>query len=83
MRSLQRPGLPVYSLYGQTFRPSHPDIGTQHYDRLIGAAWIRRQIEADIEAGLPVAAILAQFATEWADDCRAFECERRPFLLYD
>jgi uncharacterized protein YbbC (DUF1343 family) len=63
--------------------PIQPDTGTQHFDRLIGAAWIRRQIEADIEAGKPTGAILAQLAAEWGDDCRAFEFERRPFLLYD
>ena len=74
----------IRALYPDQFAwlPSHPDTGTQHFDRLIGAAWIRRQIEADVEAGKPVGAILAQFAAEWADDCRAFEFERRPFLLY-
>lgn len=75
----------IRALYPDQFAwlPGHPDTGTQHFDRLIGAAWIRRQIEADVEAGKPVGAILAQFAAEWAEDCRAFEFERRPFLLYD
>ncbi len=62
--------------------PNHPDTGTQHFDRLIGTMWVRRQIEADVNAGKPVDAILAQFAAEWVEDCRAFEFERRPFLLY-
>lgn len=63
--------------------PIDPEAGIQHFDRLIGAAWIRRQIEADVEADKPAGAILARIAAEWADDCHAFELERRPFLLYD
>lgn len=63
--------------------PSHPDTGTQHFDRLIGTARIRQQIETDTEAGRPAGAILAQLATEWAEDCGVFEVERRPFLLYE
>lgn len=63
--------------------PIDPEAGIQHFDRLIGAAWTRRQIEADVEADKPAGAILARIAAEWADDCHAFELERRPFLLYD
>ncbi len=75
----------IRALYPAHFAwlPANPESGLQHFDRLIGAAWLRRQIEADVQAGKPADAILAQFAAEWADDCRAFDYERRPFLLYD
>jgi uncharacterized protein YbbC (DUF1343 family) len=72
----------IRALYPAEFAwlPAHPDTGTHHFDRLIGAAWIRRQIEFDGAAGLPVSATLGQFAAEWAEDDRAFAYERR--LLY-
>lgn len=63
--------------------PEHPDTGVQHFDRLIGSASVRQEIEAGVTANEPVEAILAQITAQWVDDCRAFAEERRPFLLYD
>lgn len=54
-----------------------------HFDRLIGGPWMRKEIEAGVESGLPVGAILGRFAAEWLDDAHAFELQRRPFLLYE
>ena len=31
--------------------PANPETGLQHFDRLIGAAWMRRQIESDVPPG--------------------------------
>jgi len=75
----------VYALYPDHFRwlPEHPDTGVQHFDRLIGSTWVRKEIEAGVRAGKSTGAILAPFAIEWTDDCRAFELERRPFLRYE
>lgn len=73
----------IRAMYPAEFKwlPEHPDTGTQHFDRLIGAAWIRRQMESDARAGLPVSATIGRLAAEWAEDDRAFAYERR--LLYD
>lgn len=75
----------IRAMYPDQFAwlPRHPDSGTQHFDRLIGTAWVRREIEASVEAGTTTGATLARFAAEWAEDCRAFELTRRPFLYYD
>lgn len=75
----------IYALYPDRFQwlPNHPDTGVQHFDRLIGSTWVRKEIEAGIRAGKSTGEILAPFAVEWTDDCRAFELERRPFLLYE
>jgi len=72
-------------LYPDAFAwlPPDPASGMQHFDRLIGAGWVRRQVEAEIEAGASTEAILARFAAEWTDDSRAFELERQPYLLYE
>lgn len=63
--------------------PAHPDTGHQHFDRLIGSAWVRKQIESGLAAGKSASEIITPLAVEWAADCRAFELARRPFLLYD
>ncbi len=75
----------IRRLYPDAFAwlPPDPASGMQHFDRLIGAAWVRRQIEADVDASVPTGAMLGRFAAEWADDSRAFELERQPYLLYD
>jgi uncharacterized protein YbbC (DUF1343 family) len=75
----------IYTLYPDHFRwlPEHPDTGVQHFDRLIGSTWVRKEIEAGIRTGKSTSAIIAPFAIEWTDDCRAFELERRPFLHYE
>lgn len=65
------------------WRPAHPDSGKQHFDRLIGSARARRQLEAHVETNQAIDVLLAQFAAEWIEDCHAFEVQRRPFLLYD
>jgi hypothetical protein len=44
---------------------------------------VRKEIEAGIRTGKSTSAIIAPFAIEWTDDCRAFELERRPFLRYE
>lgn len=61
---------------------AHPDTGAQHFDRLIGSTWVRRQAEADLAAGKDIRAILAELAAEWIEDAHAFAVQRRPYLLY-
>ena len=74
----------IRALYPEQFAwlPKHRDTGSQHFDRLIGGPWVRRQIESDVQAGKDVRAILAQLAAEWVEDCNAFALQRRPYLLY-
>lgn len=45
-----------------------------HFDRLIGSAQVRQQIEAG--------ASWATLTAGWDESCQAFEAERQPFLLY-
>lgn len=54
-----------------------------HFDRLIGGAWMRKEIEAGIHRGQGAATILGRFAAEWLDDAHAFELQRQPYLLYE
>ncbi len=74
----------IRALYPERFEwlPVDRESGVQHFDRLIGGRWVRRQIEADVRAGKDVQAILAQLAAEWVEDCHAFELQRRAYLLY-
>ena len=46
-----------------------------HFDRLIGSDALRQRIEAG--------AAVESLSRGWAEDCRIFEDQRRPFLLYD
>lgn len=54
-----------------------------HFDRLIGGAWMRKEIEAGVRAGQGAGTILGRFAAEWLDDAHAFELQRQPYLLYE
>ncbi len=75
----------IRAMYPDHFEwlPTQPDSGTQHFDRLIGAAWIRNQIEQGVAANSPVDALLAPLAFEWQEDCNAFTLTRCPYLLYE
>ncbi len=75
----------IRAMYPDRFAwlPAHPDTGTQHFDRLIGAEWVREHIEDGVAAGQPVSAILSALTAGWAEANRAFAQERQPFLLYD
>lgn len=54
-----------------------------HFDRLIGGAWMRKEIEAGVQAEQGAGTILGRFAAEWLDDAHAFELQRQPYLLYE
>lgn len=74
----------IRAMYPDRFQWLPADAGgIQHFDRLIGGAWIRRQIEADVHAGKDVRAILALLAAEWVEDCNNFALQRRGVLIYD
>lgn len=75
----------IQRLYPDHFAwlPQHPDSGAQHFDRLIGSKWVRRDLEAGIQAGKSTLEIIAPLAAEWLEDCHAFELQRQPFLLYN
>lgn len=72
----------IRAMYPDRFAwlPQHPDTDHQHFDRLIGSTRVRQIIET---SGDTVGGVLDRLTEEWADDCRAFDRQRRPFLLYD
>ncbi|WP_119066407.1 exo-beta-N-acetylmuramidase NamZ family protein [Aggregatilinea lenta] len=75
----------IYAQYPEHFHwlAAESDTGMQHFDRLIGSARVRHDIDAGIQAGRSTGDILSLITAEWDAHCHAFALERSPFLLYD